>query len=69
MFTYLPKVWVAEDLTKRSSVLLLDLVRFSTTQTLNNYALASNVETFHSFFERNEIKWIGFGDFPKAKLF
>ena len=33
------KVWVTENLTKHSSVLLLRLVRFSTTQTLLQFVL------------------------------
>ena len=33
------KVWVTENLTKRNSVLLLSLVRFSTTQTLDKASL------------------------------
>ena len=53
------KVWVAENLTKRSSVLLLHLVRFSTTQTLlqnkvynlNKTLIVCYVKNLTSFFD------------------
>ena len=52
---YRTNVWVVENLTRRSSVLLLRLVRFSTTQTLHTYLIfLYNLyvkKAFHYFFQ------------------
>ena len=57
LLSYENKVWVAENLTKHSSVLLLSLVRFSTTQTL----IVFYVKLQKSLLERLNLILLNYG--------